>query len=130
MAKKFNITRLAAINNVLALDCIDDDTRAVLENMANQLKKNSATPRKRGKSDARISNEADVMNLVKVIKDGTTEVPADGIGTGFVQSVLPHVQSGQKASAILRAGVSMGALVDITPTDAKKSQPKRFTLAE
>lgn len=124
---KFNITRAQALTNALAVESIDDDTRAVLENMLAQLLKNSASPRKRGKSDARKSNESDAIQLVEIVRNGA-KVPNDGIGTGFVQNVLPTCTSGQKASAILRAGVAMGILRDITPENAKKSQPKRYQI--
>ena len=129
---KFNVTRKAALLNALAAlkdadIAFEDDTVAVLENMAAKM---VTTPKAKGESAAHKQNAqllADNLDLIAATEDKgiTAREFANGAADGFPVNTEGK-RSVNKATAILRQGVNDGILRAIMAE--KKSQPMRYAV--
>jgi hypothetical protein len=129
---QFNVTRKAAILNALAAFkdadiTFEDDTIAVLENMAAKL---VTTPKAKGESAAHKQNAqllTDNLDLIAATEDKgiTAREFANCAAEGFPVNTEGK-RSVNKATAVLRQGVNEGILRAIM--SEKKSQPMRYAV--
>lgn len=130
---KFNVTRKAALLNALAAlkdadIAFEDDTVAVLENMAAKL---VTVPKTKSESAAHKQNAQLLEDNLEIIaateEQGITAREfANSAADGFPVNTEGK-RSVNKATAILRQGVNDGILRAIMAE--KKSQPMRYAIA-